>query len=79
MLVKLWDTKTGKVLFTLDGHGGKEVFFNYYYLQLNTWHCPVALGLYRLEKNENTVILMHMFYIFNIQSLQLVTIHNRYR
>ena len=25
MLVKLWDTKTGKVLFTLDSHEGKEV------------------------------------------------------
>ena len=24
MLVKLWDTKTGKVLFTLDSHDGKE-------------------------------------------------------
>ena len=27
MLVKVWDTKTGKVLFTLDNHGGKEVLF----------------------------------------------------
>lgn len=26
MLVKLWDTKTGKVLFTLDSHEGKEEF-----------------------------------------------------
>ena len=24
MLVKLWDTKTGKVLFTLDNHEGKD-------------------------------------------------------
>ena len=27
MLVKLWDTKTGKVLFTLDSHEGKEELF----------------------------------------------------
>ena len=26
MLVKLWDTKTGKVLFTLDSHEGKGEF-----------------------------------------------------
>ena len=25
MLVKLWDTKTGKVLFTLDSHEGKKM------------------------------------------------------
>lgn len=26
MLVKLWDTKTGKVLFTLDSHEGKKCY-----------------------------------------------------
>lgn len=31
MLVKLWDTKTGKVLFTLDSHEGEENLF--FYLQ----------------------------------------------
>ena len=42
MLVKLWDTKTGKVLFTLDSHEGKELFF---YLEPNIWHCPLTVGL----------------------------------
>ena len=43
MLVKLWDTKTGKVLFTLDNHEGKEVYqpsniFN------NNWPCSERAG-----------------------------------
>lgn len=44
MLVKLWDTKAGKVLFTLDSHEGKEDFF-FNYLQPNIWHGPISQPL----------------------------------
>lgn len=78
MLVKLWDTKAGKVLFTLDSHEGKEDFFLIICSQIFGMaqfpnpccccfffsHSNSALGLHRLELNENTVNVMHMFFYF---------------
>lgn len=67
MLVKLWDTKTGKVLFTLDSHGGKEEFIlfgvqpnflkSYLFIQSNS-----ALGQYRLEISHNKIITVYVMY-----------------
>lgn len=41
MLVKLWDTKTGKVLFTLDSHEGKKC--NHAMLSVAMWSMCVSL------------------------------------
>ena len=41
MLVKLWDTKTGKVLFTLDSHEGKKCY--HVMLSVAMWSMCVSL------------------------------------